>query len=239
MIINMSGPSEWNPERPKVADIWRIENRIKRGELKSGDIVRLGGLTDCFQPAEKKYRATYETIKVLNKYGIGYLIPTKSDMVADDEYIAIMKPDLAHIQITITTFDDSLAAKYERACPPSKRVVALEKLSALGYDTFFRLSPYVDGWINFDKLNSIRCDKILIEFLRVNTTIAKRFGVDIKDYPICEAAYRHMSLEHKLDVLSKIIGFKEVTVCDDCTGHYEYFRDNFNPNPMDCCNLRK
>ena len=238
MIINMSGPEGWNPTHPKVADLWRIENRIKRGDLKSGDIVRLGGLTDCFQPVEKKYRTTLETIKILNKYGIGYLIVTKSHMVADEEYLAVMDPELAHIQLTTTTFDAKLAALYEKASTPEKRVDAIEKLQRQGYDVFLRLSPYVDGWIDFDKLNQVQCDKILVEFLRVNTTIARRFNVDIEDFPVREAGYWHMSLEHKLEVLSKVTGFKEITVCDDCTEHYEYFRDHFNPNPKDCCNLR-
>ena len=44
--------------------------------------------------------------------------------------------------------------------------------------------------------------------------------------------------EHKLEVLSQIKNM-QVTVCDDCTAHYEYFRDHYNPNPKDCCNLRK
>ncbi len=239
MIINFSGQSGWDPQHPKIADLWRIENRIKRGELKKGDIVRLGGLTDCFQPVELKYRTTLETIKILNKYDIGYLIVTKSHIVADDEYINVMRKDLAHIQVTTTTFDKELCAKYEKASPPNKRVEAIEKLQSLGYDTFFRLSPYVDGWIDFDKLNKVKCDKILVEFLRVNSTIAKRFGCNVEDYPVKDATYSHMSLEHKLDVLSRITGFKEITVCDDCTEHYEYFRDHFNPNPNDCCNLRK
>ena len=237
MIINMSG--EWDPQHPKIADLWRIENRIKRGELKAGDIVRLGGLTDCFQPVELKYRTTLETIKILNKYNIGYLILTKSHIVANDEYVDVMRPDLAHIQITVTTFDEKLCATYEKASIPSKRVEAVEKLQSLGYDTFFRLSPYIDGWIDFDQLNRVKCDKCLIEFLRVNTTIARRFAVDLNDFPVKESGYQHMTLGHKLDVLSKITGFKELTVCDDCTEHYEYFRDHFNPNPHDCCNLRK
>jgi hypothetical protein len=42
-----------------------------------------------------------------------------------------------------------------------------------------------------------------------------------------------------LEVLSKITGFKEVSVCEDNTEHYDYFKKNFNPNPDDCCNLRK
>ena len=239
MIINMAGPEGWDPAHPKIADLWRIENRIKRGELKPGDIVRLGGLTDCFQPIEKKYHTTFETINILNRYGIGYLIVTKSHIVADDEYLSIMDPSLAHIQLTTTTFDAKLAAKFEKASPPSKRVAAIEKLQALGFDTFFRLSPYIDGWIDFNQLNRVACDKILIEFLRVNTTIARRFDVSLDDFPVRDAGYYHMSLEHKLEVLGKITGFKEVTVCDDCTEHYEYFRDHFNPNPKDCCNLRK
>lgn len=237
MIINMSG--EWDPLHPKIADLWRIENRIKRGELKQGDVVRLGGITDCFQPAELKYRTTLETIKILNKYSIGYLIVTKSHIVANDEYLAVMDPKLAHIQLTTTTFDAKLASKYEKASVPSKRVEAIEKLQAAGYDTFLRLSPYVDGWVDFDKLNRVKCYKILVEFLRINTTIARRFEVNIDNFLVSEAGYRHMSLDHKLEVLSKITGFKEVTVCDDCTEHYDYFRDHFNPNPNDCCNLRK
>jgi DNA repair photolyase len=237
LILRMSG--EWNPQNPKIADVWRIENRIKRGELKAGDIVRLGGLTDCFQPAELKYRATLETIKVLNKYDIGYLIVTKSHFVANDEYIEVMRKDLAHIQITTTTFDKELCAKYEKASPPDKRVEAIEKLQALGFDVAFRLSPYVEGWVDFDRLNTIKCDKILVEFLRVNSMILGRFDVNCEDYTISEAGYLHLPLDKKLEVLSKITGFKEVTVCDDCTEHYNYFRDHFNPNPDDCCNLRK
>lgn len=235
MLINFG--DNWDPMNPKYADIKRIETKLKK--IEPGTILRLGGLTDCFQPVEMERRITLETIKLMNKYGIGYLIVTKSHHVADQEYIDVMDPKLAHIQITTTTFDEKLCAKYEKASVPSKRVEAIEKLSALGYDTFFRLSPYIDGWIDFDKLNKVKCDKILVEFLRVNTTIARRFGVDTDSFPVHEGSYCHYSLEHKLEVLSQIKGFKEITVCDDNSEHYDYFRDHFNPNPKDCCNLRK
>lgn len=239
MILRFTGSDGWDPKHPKIADTWRIENRIKRGELKTGDVVRLGGLTDCFQPAELKYRATLETIKILNNYDIGYLIVTKSHLVANSEYLEIMRRDLAHIQITTTSFDPKICKKYEKASPPSKRVEAIEKLQAEGFDTFFRLSPYVEGWIDFDKLNHVACDKILVEFLRVNTTILRQFDIDVSDYTYNDNGYMNLPLERKLEILSKITGFKEVTVCDDCTEHYNYFRDHFNPDPHDCCNLRK
>jgi DNA repair photolyase len=59
------------------------------------------------------------------------LIITKSDLIADDEYIKVLDKDLAHIQITLTTTDDNLALKYESATPPSKRIEAIEKLQRL------------------------------------------------------------------------------------------------------------
>lgn len=64
----------------------------------------------------------------MNKYGIGYLIVTKSHHVADKEYTDVFDPQLAHIQITTTTFDDKLAAQYEKASTPTKRVEAIERL---------------------------------------------------------------------------------------------------------------
>ena len=78
----------WNPENPAVADIEKIRKKISK--LPKDIVVRLGGMTDCFQPIEKTHRVTYETIKELNKNGISYLIVTKSAMIADEEYIEIL-----------------------------------------------------------------------------------------------------------------------------------------------------
>ena len=119
-------------------------------------------MTDCFQPIESRCHVTYEAIKELNKQGIGYLIVTKSSMVADDKYIRLMDKKLAHIQISITTMDDDLSRTYER-------INALEKLQQCNFDVSLRLSPFIPQYIDFKKLNTIKCDKILVEFLRVNT----------------------------------------------------------------------
>lgn len=71
----------WNPSAPRIADIEKVKRKIKK--IPKGTIVRLGGMTDCFQPAELEHRITYETICELNRQGIGYLIVTKSHLVAD------------------------------------------------------------------------------------------------------------------------------------------------------------
>lgn len=229
----------WNPSNPSVVDIDEVRKVVKRVAKKTPSVIlRLGGMTDCFQPCELTYRATYNTIKILNEYHVGYLIVTKSHLVAEPEYLEIYDPLLAHFQITVTTFDDNLSLQYEKASIPSKRVAAIEKLNALGFDIALRLSPYVEGYVDFDKLNRVNCDKILVEFLRVNGWIKKWFNIDYSQYTIKQSGYYHLPLEIKQEVIKKITGFKEVTVCEDESNAYAYWHDNFNPNPNDCCNLR-
>ena len=227
----------WHPENPAVADINKIKRKIEK--LPKGETLRLGGMTDCFQPIEKVHRITYETIKCLNEHKIPYLIVTKSAMVADDEYIEILDKDLAHIQISVTTTNDELSKTYEKASVPSERIKAIEKLYKLGYDVQLRLSPFIPQYIDFNILNNVKCDKILVEFLRVNSWIQKWFDIDYSDYTLKQSNYRHLPLNKKKEYLSKITGFKEMTVCEDYTEHYNYWKENFNINPDDCCNLRK
>lgn len=196
-------------------------------------------MTDCFQPIEAIEQVTYKTIQALNEYKVPYLIVTKSSMVADDKYIKILDKKLAHIQITVTTTDDKLAVKYEKASLPSKRIEAIEKLQRLGYDVQLRLSPYIPSYIDLEILNKVRCDKILIEFLRVNSWIRKWFDIDYTEYTLKQSGYYHLPLDKKIEYLKGINGFKEVSVCEDVTEHYSYWKEHFNVNKMDCCNLRK
>lgn len=51
--------------------------------------------------------------------------------------------------------------------------------------------------------------------------------------------YNHMPLKKKKEYIKGITGFKEITVCEDESEAYEYWKANFNHNPDDCCNLRK
>ena len=226
----------WNPLNPRVADINKIEKQINK--IAPGSVVRLGGMTDCFQVFENAYRVTYKTIQLLNKRKIHYLIVTKSDMVASDQYLEIGDKELAHIQISITSTSDEVAFRYEKAPSTSRRIAAIEKLDALGYDVQLRLSPFIPELIDFDKLNSIRCNKILVEFLRVNTFIKRWFKeIDFSKYTLKQSNYLHLPLEEKVKQIEKIKNFKELTVCEDVTEHYNYWRNNVNPNKDDCCNL--
>lgn len=225
----------WDAEHPSVADPAKIARKLNK--IPAGTILRLGGMTDCFQPLEKTARATYETIKLLNERDIGYLIVTKSHIVADDEYMEIMRPDLAHIQVTVTTLDDKRSVEYEKASVPSRRIEAIQKLQAAGFDVAIRLSPLMEEYMDIDALNQLGIQKGLVEFLRVNHWIQKWFNVDLSQYTVKQSGYYHLPLEKKIELLSRI-EIPNLSVCEDCTEHYEYWQKNFNPNPDDCCNLR-
>ena len=231
----------WNPKDPKVADIGKIEKQIKKiADGKCGNIraIRLGGMTDCFQPIEEKHHVTYETLKLLKKYNVHYLIVTKSDLVASDEYMKVLDKELAHIQITVTTTDDDLSMTYEKAVPPSRRIAAIEKLQAAGFDVALRLSPFIPEFVDMGILNHVKCDKIQVEFLRVNSWIKKWFDIDYTPYTVKQSGYLHRTLEDKREHMKWIWGFKEVSVCEDESEAYEFWKKNVNHNPDDCCNLR-
>lgn len=229
----------WNAANPAVVNITKVRRTTQR-HLHEGDIVRLGGMIDCFQPREAHHHATYYTFQKLNKHNIGYLIVTKSAMVAEDKYMDLMRKDLAHIQISLThTTDFDPRIKEGNASQPSERIRAIEKLQAAGFDVQVRLSPFIPEFIDLQMLNSIRCDKILVEFLRVNTWIKKWFDIDYSPYTVKHGGYLQLPLEYKIELLKGITGFKEISVCEDEDTAYDYWKTHLNHNPDDCCNLRK
>jgi len=227
----------WNNKNPSVADINKIRRKIQK--IPSGTVVRLGGMTDCMQPLEMKKRVTYETVKELNRNQIEYLIVTKSSLIANPEYLDILDRDFAHIQISVTTLNDERAGTYEKASIPSERIKAILRLQEKGFDVSIRLSPIIEGYMDFDKLNSLNIDKCIVEFLRVNSWIKKWFcELDFSNYTLYQNNYYHLELEDKIRILDKV-DIKNKTVCEDVSSHYLFWQANVNPDKLDCCNLRR
>jgi len=226
----------WDEKEPRIANIRKVERVIQK--MPKDTIVRLGGMSDCFQPLEIRENLTLEVIKLLNMHGIGYLIVTKSSLVADKVYMAAMNKDLAHVQVTVTCLDDSWAKDYENASPPSARIQAVYDLQATGFDVALRISPLIEEYIDLPRLNALNVNKCLIEFLRVNSWIKRWFpGVDYGKYTLRQSNYWHLPLKDKLRLLGKV-ELPNVSVCEDVHEHYEYWKNYRNPNKHDCCNLR-
>ena len=148
-----------------------------------------------------------------------------------------MDKRLAHIQISVTCLDDERSGQYEKATPSSQRIQALYTLQDAGFDTMLRLSPFMEEYIDFPRLNALNVKKTLIEFLRADTRIMRCFpDVDYRKYGLRDGGYWHLFLPDKLRLLGKV-KLPNITIGDHVPHHHEYFRDNFNPNQHDCCNL--
>lgn len=231
----------WDPNNPSVGDISAISKKVKN--FKPGQIVRLGGMTDCFQPIEKLHRVTYKTIRLMNRRRIGQLIITKSPLIAEDECLRLLDRDLAHIQFTLTFTDDDMYRKadIEKAPLPSERIKAIEKLESEGFDVSIRLSPYIPEFIDIEVLNGIKCEKVLVEFLRVNHWIRKWLGnkCDLSMYTNSFHGYDHLPFQKKKEYVEQMGKSHVLTVCDFEPQYLNYWKKQFNPNPDDCCNLRK
>lgn len=225
----------WHPEAPHVADLGRIGKAVRR--MKPGSVVRLGGMTDCFQDAEETHHVTREAIRMLNERGVHQLIVTKSDRVAD---CPTLDRELSHIQISITSTSDEPNPFKEHAAPPSARLRAVQSLAERGFDVCMRISPYVPEFIDVGALKATGCDKVLVEFLRVNGNIRKCLeGLDLSHYTLKLGGYRHLPLKRKREYLEPILeSFGQVSVCEDVYSHWSVWQEEVNANKLDCCNLR-
>jgi DNA repair photolyase len=222
----------WDNKNPRISNLTDIKKAIKNTPRYS--VIKLGGMTDCFQPLEKEKRVTYETIKLLNYYRINYLIVTKNSLVAAPEYLQIYDKDLAHFQISITSTNQQ---QFEKASHPKDRINAIETLYNYGFDVTLRLSPFMVEYVDLNIINNVKCDKILIEFLKVNHNIKKYFDIDYSKYTFNYGGHLNLQLDEKINQVKKITGFSEISVGEYVHEHHQYFSNAVNYNKNDCCNL--
>lgn len=226
----------WDPVRPAIADRAKVAKQLDK--IPAGTTLRLGGMTDPFAPIESVCGHTRWLIGELNHRRIGYLIVTKSGSVSD--CLDILDGELAHVQISYTYTEGLEPPGYETADSPENRLSSAAELFAHGIDTQLRLSPFVPQFVDLNRVIRSPVEKVLVEFMRVNNRIkAKLPDVDFAAWSEKSGGYLHLPLETKLEHLQPILGKKRVSVCEDHPAHYEYFRENINPNKSDCCDLRR
>jgi DNA repair photolyase len=115
-------------------------------------------MSDSFMWLDKKYKVTQELLKILKFYRYPYVIFTRSDLVADDEYVPLLDKKLASIQMSISSTNEELTRIIEPGAPsPKRRLEALQKLSGLGFWTTVRINPlfpiYPDGYFTDSNFN--------------------------------------------------------------------------------------
>ena len=106
--------------------------------------ITLGSMSDPYNPYEEELCLTRHTLELIDAYTCGVAVATKSDRITRDGNILRMIQDHSPVicKVTVTTADDALAAKLEPAAPPpSRRLAALEELSARGIFCGVLLTP--------------------------------------------------------------------------------------------------
>lgn len=111
-----------------------IIERDLKAKRKTG-IVITGSMSDAYNPFEKQHELTRGALKLIDKYGFGIVIDTKSDLVVRDIdlLLKIKKHSPVIVNFTITTADDDLCRKIERnVSSTSSRLAAIRTLSEAG-----------------------------------------------------------------------------------------------------------
>ena len=140
------------------SDCYRIDNfdtvrqkqdalRLLRDELArkiDRGVVATGAMSDPYNPFEKKTLLTRHALELLNAYGFGVAIDTKSDLITRD--IDLLQEIQEHspvlCKITVTTPYDELSAAIEPHAPSSSaRLATVKKLADNGLFSGVLLMP--------------------------------------------------------------------------------------------------
>ncbi len=119
--------------------------RRKRGR------VMLASVTDAWQPLEREKGLTRACLELLVDSGLSLWALTKSDLVVRDidlfrAFRGLLGDVEVSVGITLTTLSDEVAALIEPgASSPSRRLDALEQLSAAGIRTAVFMAPILPG----------------------------------------------------------------------------------------------
>ena len=108
----------------------------------------LSGNTDCYQPAEQKYRLTRQMLEVCNQFNQPVSILTKNSRIIKDKDILqeMAKKKIVSAMLSITTLNEDLRRVMEpRTSSAMQRLKAIEELSAAGIRTGVMLGPMIPG----------------------------------------------------------------------------------------------
>lgn len=119
-----------------------LEDALKRKRKKC--MIGTGAMTDPYIPLELKLEYTRKSLELIEKYGFGVTIHTKSDIVLRDLDLLKKINDKTKcvVQMTLTTYDEELCKKLEpNVCTTKARFEALKKFRDAGIPTVVWFSP--------------------------------------------------------------------------------------------------
>lgn len=119
-----------------------LEEALKRKRKKC--MIGTGSMTDPYIPLELKIESVKKTLDLVYKYGFGFTLITKSDMILRDLDLLkkINEKTKCVVQVSLTTYDEDLCKKIEpNVSTTKKRFEVLKKLRDAGIPTVVWLCP--------------------------------------------------------------------------------------------------
>lgn len=133
---------DFDTVRVKENALELIRDDLRR-KIRPG-VVGTGSMSDPYNPFEREPCLTRKALTLLDAYGFGVAIATKSDLIVRDiDVLSLMQEHVPVLcKLTITTCDDGLAAKLEPGAPsPTRRLEAAKRLAAAGIPVCVLLMP--------------------------------------------------------------------------------------------------
>jgi len=119
-----------------------LEDRLKRKREKC--MIGTGSMSDPYMHCEKDLKLTRRCLEIIEKYGFGLAIQTKSDLIMRDIDLleSINKKAKCVVQMTLTTYDENLCRIIEPAvCTTKRRYEVLKEMQKRGIPTIVWMTP--------------------------------------------------------------------------------------------------
>jgi DNA repair photolyase len=121
-------------------------------------VVSLSGITDCYQPVERRLKLTRQCLEVFADFRNPVEIYTKNSLITRD--IDILKElarfDCIAVFISVTTLDTDLRKVMEpRTSPPASRLATIEALASAGIPVGVNVAPVIPGLTDHELPNII------------------------------------------------------------------------------------
>lgn len=112
------------------------------------ELIVMSGVTDCYQPAERKYRLTRGCLEVAAKFRQPLGLITKNSLVVRD--LDVLQPmaeqRLVEVNLSVTTLDQELARTLEpRTSTPAAKLRAIRALTDAGIPVRVMVAPVIPG----------------------------------------------------------------------------------------------
>lgn len=137
-------PLDMSEVRKIFHQVFETDKPSKWREIMSQKVpLRIGSMSDSFMKMDTKYGVTKELLKILSFYDYPHIIFTRSDLVAEESYMNLLRKDLCSIQFSISGNNEKLTKAIEPGAPSvTARFKALKKLNEAGFWTTVRINPF-------------------------------------------------------------------------------------------------